>query len=145
MAIFKIWSNLIELSLVGWTPGPWFNIKMLSYPYRKSHCGDKTVVRSSYLHNGISYTGKMSSLYWMGALVRMVSRINNRHHNLLNKSPGLKELIFSRYPGHGAIAARQESTPPGHLSTEHEETLDSLIMHCGRCPGLFGWISSRLQ
>ena len=26
--------------------------------YRKSHCGDKTVVRSSYLHNGISYTGK---------------------------------------------------------------------------------------
>ena len=32
-----------------------------SYQYRKSHCGDKTVVRSSYLHNGISYTGKMSS------------------------------------------------------------------------------------
>ena len=49
------------------TPGPWFNIKMSSYRYRKSHCGDKTVVRSSYLHNGISYTGKMSSLYWIGA------------------------------------------------------------------------------
>ena len=44
--------------------GPWFNIKMSSYQYRKSHCGDKTVVRSSYLHNGISYTGKMTSLYW---------------------------------------------------------------------------------
>ena len=40
---------------------------MSSYQYRKSHCGDKTVVRSSYLHNGISYTGKMSSLYWIGA------------------------------------------------------------------------------
>ena len=39
-----------------------FSIKMSSYQYRKSHCGDKTVVRSSYLHNGISYTGKMSSL-----------------------------------------------------------------------------------
>ena len=50
-------------------PGPRFNIKMLSYQYRKSHCGDKTVVRSSYLHNGISYTGKMSSLYWIRALV----------------------------------------------------------------------------
>ena len=50
-------------------PGPWFNIKMSSYQYRKSHCGDKTVVRSSYLHNGISYTGKMSSLYWIGAQV----------------------------------------------------------------------------
>ena len=48
-------------------PGPWFNIKMPSYQYRKSHCGDKTVVRSSYLHNGISYTSKMSSLYWIGA------------------------------------------------------------------------------
>ena len=45
-------------------PGPWFNIKMSSYQYRKSHCGDKTIVRSSYLHNGISYTGKMTSLYW---------------------------------------------------------------------------------
>ena len=40
---------------------------MSSYQYRKSHCGDKTVVRSSYLHNGISYTGKMLSLYWIGA------------------------------------------------------------------------------
>ena len=46
-------------------PGPRFNIKMYSYQYRKSHCGDKTVVKSSYLHNGISYTGKMSSLYWI--------------------------------------------------------------------------------
>ena len=47
------------------TPGPWFNIKMSSYQYRKSRCGDKTVVRSSYLHNGISYTGKIASLYWI--------------------------------------------------------------------------------
>ena len=42
-----------------------FNIKMPSYQYMKSHCGDKTVVRSSYLHNGISYTGKTASLYWI--------------------------------------------------------------------------------
>ena len=48
-------------------PGPWFNIKMPSYQFRKSHCGDKTVVRSSYLHNGISYTGKTTSLYWTSA------------------------------------------------------------------------------
>ena len=44
-------------------PGPRFNIKMSSYQYRKSHYGDKTVVRSSYLHSGISYSGKMTSLY----------------------------------------------------------------------------------
>ena len=32
-------------SLPTQSPGPWFNIKMSSYWYRKSHCGDKTVVR----------------------------------------------------------------------------------------------------
>ena len=50
--------------------GAWALIqyKLSSYQYRKSHCGIKTVVRSSYLHNGIPYTGKMSSLYWIGAL-----------------------------------------------------------------------------
>ena len=39
-------------------PGPGFNINMSSCRYMKSYCGDKTVVRSFYLHNGISYTGK---------------------------------------------------------------------------------------
>ena len=42
---------------------------MASYQYRKSHCGDKTILRRpSYLHNGISYTGKRKSLYWIRAL-----------------------------------------------------------------------------
>ena len=41
---------------------------MSSYQYRKSHCGDMMIIRPSYLHNGISYTGKMSSLYWIRAL-----------------------------------------------------------------------------
>ena len=59
-------------SLTHWLPywhdqGPWFNIKISSYQHRKSHCGDKTILRPSYLHNGISYTSKMSSLYWIGA------------------------------------------------------------------------------
>ena len=47
----------------------WFNKKMTSYLYRKSHCGDKTIIRPSYLHNGISYTSKMTSLYWIRPLV----------------------------------------------------------------------------
>ena len=51
--------------------GLWFNIKMLSYQYRKSHCGDKMVVRSSNLHNEISYIGKMASLYWISPLAVM--------------------------------------------------------------------------
>ena len=45
-----------------------FNKKMSSYQYRKSHCGDKTILRPSYLHNGISYTDKMTFLYWIRAL-----------------------------------------------------------------------------
>ena len=52
--------------------GPRFNIRMSFYQYRKSHCGDKTVVRSSYLHNGISYTGKMLSLYWISPQIVII-------------------------------------------------------------------------
>ena len=47
--------------------GGWINIKMSSYHYRKSHCEDTTILRPSYLHNGISYTDKMTSLYWIRA------------------------------------------------------------------------------
>ena len=36
----------------------WFNIKMLSNHYRKSHCRDETVVILFYPHNGNSYTVK---------------------------------------------------------------------------------------
>ena len=51
----------------GWwgKPGPQFNIKMSSYQHRKFQYGDKTILWPSYLHNGISYTGKMPSLYWI--------------------------------------------------------------------------------
>ena len=49
---------------------------MTFYQYRKSHCGDKTILRPSYIHNGISYTGEMSSLYWIGPLVPWPSMRN---------------------------------------------------------------------
>ena len=61
------WTGLVAFC----SSGPWFNIDMSSYQYRTSHCGDKTVVRLSYLHNGISYTGKMASLYWISPLVSL--------------------------------------------------------------------------
>ena len=59
---FREWSGLEETGL-------WFNIKMPSYQYRKSHYEDKTILRPSYLHSGISYTGKMTYLYWISALI----------------------------------------------------------------------------
>ena len=71
-----IWPQCVDIMglwhLMTWwckEPGPWFNIKMPSYQYRKSHCGDKTILWPSYLHNGISYTGKTTSLYWIRAQV----------------------------------------------------------------------------
>ena len=81
-SIHEIWwhteqgisNHSIDLVILKYS-GPWFNIKMPSYQYRKSHCGDKTVVRSSYLHNGISYTGKTTSLYWIRALISTPARI----------------------------------------------------------------------
>ena len=45
---------------------------MTSYQYWKSHCGDKTILRPSNLHNGISYTGKMTSFYWIWDLVTVL-------------------------------------------------------------------------
>ena len=56
--------SLPELLIRNYTHGSaWarFNIKMSSYRYRKPIM----VVRSSNLHNGISYTGKMTFLYWI--------------------------------------------------------------------------------
>ena len=55
-----------------WRSGDWFNIKTASYQYRQSHCGDKTILRPSSLHNRISYTGKTTSLYWIRALVSII-------------------------------------------------------------------------
>ena len=49
--------------LAKWVRGPWVSIKMLEY--RNPYWGDKTVVRSSYLHNWSFYTGKMAHLYWI--------------------------------------------------------------------------------
>ena len=64
--------------------GPRFNINMSSCRYRKSHCGDKTVVRSSYLHNGISYTGKVSSLYWIGSQTGIMQHRAQSHKKQRN-------------------------------------------------------------
>ena len=72
-------------------PGGWFNIKMLSYQYRKSHCGDKMILRPSYLHNGISYAGKMTSLYWISAQVLQI-RYDITAHSLKSWSE-----VFSTY------------------------------------------------
>ena len=57
------------LGNVSSTSRPWFNIRITFYQYRKSHCGFKTVIKLSSLHSGISYIGKMTSLYWIRVMV----------------------------------------------------------------------------
>ena len=85
------------------TPGAWFNIKMTSYQYRKSHCGDKTILRPSYLHNGISYTGKTTSLYWIRAQDQEVDkRIYQRktvacNHSFMPTGYGPISRLYATY------------------------------------------------
>ena len=80
--------------------GSWFNIKM-SYQHRKSHCGDKTILRPSYLHNGISYTGKMTSLYWI------------RAHNLSSPHPRYPSCSLPLLaPSHPTLATTPTLTHP---------------------------------
>ena len=65
----------VHLKIKFFETGGWINIKMSSYQYRKFHSGDKTILRPSYLHNGISYMGKMTSLYWIRALVLLLREL----------------------------------------------------------------------
>ena len=78
-------------------PGPWFNIKMSSNQYSKSHCGDKTILRPSYLHNGISYTGKTTSLYWIRASFQyLIRRLIVRCHEEVLKPQDLYLELYDR-------------------------------------------------
>ena len=59
-------------------PGPWFNIKTSSHQCWKSHCGDKTILRPSYLHIGNSYSSNIASLYWF---IPLFSFVGSQGHN----------------------------------------------------------------
>ena len=80
------------------TKWPWFNIRMSSYQHRNSHCRDKTILRPSYLHNGISYTGKMTSLYWISPLALFLSPISRLLSARRRNDPGHKQAW--RWPSH---------------------------------------------
>ena len=45
----------------------------------KSHCGNKTILRPFYLHKGISYTGKTTSLYWIRLQMAVLSEKSKWH------------------------------------------------------------------
>ena len=74
LTITQHWFRYSALNLLVITEsvGPRFNIKGSSYQFRKFHCGDKTVARSSYPHNRISCTGKTTYLCWIVALMAIL-------------------------------------------------------------------------
>ena len=75
--------------------GPQFNMKISSHLYKNNHCRDKTVERSSYLHNGIFDTGKTTSLYWIRAQITR-SRKSVREDN--NDEIKWHSVVFSASP-----------------------------------------------
>ena len=52
--------------------------------FYKWRLNQQTVIRSSYLHNGISYTGKIAALYWTNSL--LLPSVKTSEHLLLQKS-----------------------------------------------------------
>ena len=66
--------------------GAWFNIKMLSYQYRKSHYGDKTVVRS------VSWPGWLHFPSIILEQMHIVAVNGRRYEDVLYEPPPLINL-----------------------------------------------------
>ena len=132
---------LKTLSLSIQEPGPWFNIKMTSYQYRKSHCGDKTILRSSYLHNGISYTDKMASLYW----IRALSAYKTDASGLPTSSPSSNIVCWNASTWYAVCVIRRgyitiTVKSASLLHYYHSQSLfDPMITMCGN------WTTSELK
>ena len=65
-----------------------------SYPYRKSHCVDKTILWSSHLHEGISYMGKRTSIYLPNKSPG--SGLNIKMSSYQNRDSPVKDKTVSR-------------------------------------------------
>ena len=64
-----------KVSRMYWHPGGWCSMKMPSYQYRNSHYGDKTILRLSYLHNGISYSRKTAFYIESEPIVHLLNTV----------------------------------------------------------------------
>ena len=103
---------------------------MSSYQYRKSYCGDKTVVRSSYLHNGIIYTGKMESLYWTNPLSPCI-RIRVNHDDVIR---------WKHFPRHWPFVWGIHRSP---VNSPHKGQWRGVVMFSLICAWINGWVNNR--
>ena len=107
---------------------------MSSYQYRISHCGDKTVVRMSNLHNGSSYTGKTTSLYWIGAQDQLKWSIwkpwsrwkNNRLMSIVSDSVN-HEMFMSRHRRNHRTSPKRPTYNRMICRTNQSNTFSALI------------------
>ena len=82
ITIQKIRRRSVYLFVDEWKHGPWLDIKVSSNQYRKSHPGDKTTVRSSYLHNWNPCTGNIYlNLIRPAMLLRSTNIQQQRRYN----------------------------------------------------------------
>ena len=89
------------------------------------------LIRSSCLHNGISYTGKMVSLYWINPMVIVAMRDDSTIYILNHFQENLNIFVFSiilqNRDGSSTIKIRPHGKQgPHHLQNQ---------CHCCWCPG----------
>ena len=133
-------NNLTSLLWTLW-PGSWFNIKISSYQYRKSHCRDKTVIKPSYLHNGISYTGKMASLYWIrpSYLHNEISYTGKMAYFILNQGPANQISRQSDRKHHRYYTTSFSGLLVEQLSWWHRKQTVSSQLHVQRQLSIAAW------
>ena len=75
----SVWDRFLIIYVIQWSdhlhcyrPKGAFKIKMPSYQYRNSQCGDMTILWRFSLHNGISYTGEMTFSYWIWIMAEVL-------------------------------------------------------------------------
>ena len=69
-------------------------IKMRSCQYGICHCGDKTILKYFYRHNGISYTGRITYIYWINPYNRQSQR-KMFHFNLFSMVSPYRVIDFA--------------------------------------------------
>ena len=107
----------------------------------KSHCGDKTILRPSCLHNGISYTGKMASLYWIGVLAHLLGpyrTYKTRWHGSLTRYVKLRVAHAPWTPG--TVPPLPPPPPPQRF--QRKPLVSDPGMHHGTCVTHVPWCMS---
>ena len=104
----------------------------------KSHCRDETILRPSYLHNGISYTGKMASLYWIGA--QNVSTSLNKN-SVFSAFWQLRHYWFIKFCTHHSFYWSSVKSLPANYCFIHSNHFRVHLCNIRQCQLRFSWLA----